>query len=250
MRPTRSSASGQRRSRSPTRTAGPSRSSSGFSRGAHLKDLADHERLTVAAAKEFLRARLARLDDFEAGAAAHRRHINPDASDEEIRAFTEVQKQAMLDPDEPVQPAAGAAFQSLALNLSQIALTVAALDWTLLTSDEEFIENDRGLAMWDPNLLGTRGNMWKSSATAETTVPLAPNVCLKLTPGDSGYAVVPADAATVNTINLRSYGWAAEKIFGTSTRVIRDIHAKAGADPTSIPAPLAPRIHESARRPT
>jgi hypothetical protein len=211
--------------------------------------LADHERLAVFAAKEFLRARRARLDDFEAVAAAHRRHINPAASDDEIRAFAEEQKQAMLDPDGPVQPAPEAAFQSLALNVSQIAMTVAALDWTLLTSEEEFIENDRGLAMWDPNLPATRGNMWESSATAETTVPLAPHVCLKLTPRDSGYAVMPADAATVDAINLRTYGWAAEKVFGTSTGVVRDVHAKAQADPASVPAPVAPKIHESALRP-
>ena len=222
----------------------------GLQQGRTPPGLADHERLAVAAAKEFLRARLARLDDFEAVAAAHRRHNNPAASDDEIRAVAEEQKQAMLDPDGPVQPAPEAAFQSLALNVSRIALTVAALDWTLLKSDEEFIENDRGLAMWDPNLPGTRGNMWESSATAETTVPLAPNVCLKLTPGDSGYAVVPADTATVNAINLRSYGWAAEKIFGTSTAVVRDVHAKAHADPDSVPAPVAPRIHEPGPRPT
>jgi hypothetical protein len=200
--------------------------------------LADHERLAVAAAKAFLRDRRARFDDFEAVAATYRRHINPAASDDEIRGFAEEQKQAMLDPDGPVQPAPEAAFQSLALNASGIALTVAALDWTLLTSDEEFVENDRGLA--------TRGNMWESSATAETTVPLAPSVCLKLTPGDSGYAVVPADASTVNAINLRTYGWAAEKVFGTSTGVVRDVHAKAQADPASVPAPVAPRIHEPA----
>ncbi len=155
----------------------------------------------------------------------------------------------MLDPDGPVQPAPEAAFQSLALTVSRIALTVAALDWTLQKSKEEFIENDRGLAMWDPNLPATRGNMWESSATAETTVPLAPHVCLKLTPGDSGYAVMPADAATVDAINLRTYGWTAEKVFGTSTGVVRDVHAKAQADPASVPAPIAPKVHESAPRP-
>jgi Protein of unknown function (DUF4238) len=97
--------------------------------------LADHERLAVAAAKEFLRARRARLDDFEAVATAYRRRIKPAASDDEIRAFAKEQKQAMLDPDGPVQPAPEAAFQSLALNVSRIALTVAALDWTLLKSE-------------------------------------------------------------------------------------------------------------------
>src|SRR5262249_31723612 len=148
----------------------------GLQQGRTPPGLADHERLAVAAAKEFLRARRARLDDFEAVAAAYRRHIKPAASDGEVRAFPQGQKQARLDPDGPVQPAPEAAFQSLALNASRIALTVAALDWTLLKSDEEFIENDRGLAMWDPNLPATRGNMWESSTTAEATVPLAPNV--------------------------------------------------------------------------
>jgi hypothetical protein len=221
----------------------------GLQQGRTPPGLADHERLAVAAAKEFLRARRARLDNFEAVAAAYRRHINPAASDDEIRAFAEEQKEAMLDPDGPVQPTPEAAFQSLALNISRIALTVAALDWTLLKSEKEFIENDRGLAMWDPNLPGTRGNMWESSATAETTVPLGPYACLKLTPGDSGYAIALADLATVNAINLRTYGWAAQKVFGMSTGVVREVHAQAQVDPALVPAPVAPRIDESGPRP-
>ena len=108
------------------------------------------------------------------------------AGDEEIRAFAEAQKQGMPD-DGLVQTTPEAPFQSLAASVSGIAMTVAGLDWTVLTSDQEFIANDRGLAMWDPHLPESRGNMWASSPAAETTVPIAPNVCLRLTPGGSGY---------------------------------------------------------------
>ena len=208
-----------------------------------------HRRFIEFAAKEWLRRRRAWYSDFNAVARVYRQKRNAAAGDEEIRAYAETQKRAMPDPDGPMTTIPEAAFQSLSLNVSQIALTVAALDWTVLTTDEEFIENDRGMAMWDPNLPATRGNMWESSATAETTVPLAPGACLKLTPGGSRYAVASADAATVDAINLRTYGWAAEKIFGTTTSVVAGVDAKAEAKPESVPAPVAPKIHDSGPRP-
>jgi hypothetical protein len=208
-----------------------------------------HRRFIEFAAKEWLRRRRAWYSDFNAVARVYRQTRNAAAGDEEIRAYAETQKRAMPDPDRPGKTIPEAAFQSLSINVSQIALTVAALDWTVLTTDEEFIENDRGMAMWDPNLTATRGNMWESSATAETTVPLAPGACLKLTPGDSRYAVASADAATVDAINLRTYGWAAEKIFGTTTSVVAGVHAKAQANPELVPAPVAPKIHDSGPRP-
>ena len=208
-----------------------------------------HRRFIEFAAREWLRRRRAWYSDFNAVTGVYRQKRNAAAGDEEIRAYAETQKRSMPDPDGPMKTIPEAAFQSLSLNVSQIALTVAALDWTVLTTDEEFIENDRGMAMWDPNLPATRGNMWESSATAETTVPLAPGACLKLTPGGSRYAVASADAATVDAINLRTYGWAAEKIFGTTTSVVAGVHAKAQANPESVPAPVAPKIHDSGPRP-
>lgn len=216
--------------------------------GATPPGLADHRRVAETAGRAFLRVRRARLDDLDAIAAAHRRHIDPSASDEQIKALASELKRSMPDPDGRIELTPEAQFQSLFLNVSHVALVAAALDWTLLVSDDEFIENDRGLAMWDPDLPPTAGNMWMSSQTAETTVPVAPNVCLKLTPGGSCYTVEPADRTMVDEINLRSYGWAQEKIFGTSTRVVRDVHAKAKDAPLS--SPVAPKIHGQASSPS
>jgi hypothetical protein len=56
--------------------------------------------------------------------------------------------------------------------------------------------------MWDPALPGTRGNMWESSPRAEATVPVAPSVCLKLTPDTSGFAIARADRELVAEINV------------------------------------------------
>ena len=47
--------------------------------------------------------------------------------------------------------------------------------------------------------------MWVSSPTAVTTVPVAPRVCVKLTPGRGGFESAVADAAKVTAVNLRTY---------------------------------------------
>lgn len=51
------------------------------------------------------------------------------------------------------------------------------------------------------------------------------------------------DAATVGTINLRTYGWAEQTIFGTSEHVVRAVHQAATADATMVPRPRVPVIH-------
>lgn len=65
----------------------------------------------------------------------------------------------------------------------------------------EFIAKDRGLAMCDAQFPETRGNACASSLQAETTFPVAPTACLKITPGEESFAPEGADDATVSKIN-------------------------------------------------
>ena len=93
------------------------------------------------------------------------------------------------------------------------------------------------------NVPRRRGNMWASSAQAETTVPVGPTACLKITPGKESFKVELADAALVADINLRTYGWSDIAIFGTNEQALRDVHDEARAHPASVPRPVAPVIH-------
>lgn len=65
-------------------------------------------------------------------------------------------------------------------------------------------------------------------------------------PGHGVFEVAVADADEVKTINLRTYGWADQLAFGTTTRILRGVHEAARAAPESVPAPISPKIHEPA----
>ncbi len=115
--------------------------------------------------------------------------------------------------------------------------------WTLIEAAQgESIANDRGLAMWDPNLPMQRGNARASSSQAETTVPVGPKVCLNLTPDVESFAVESGTRQTVHAINLRTYGWADQAIFGRTERVVEEVHRAAQGDPTQVPRPKLPPI--------
>lgn len=134
-----------------------------------------------------------------------------------------------------------APFQAMLKSVSPVASTVAVLDWTLLESTSgEFVTNDRGLAMHDPDLRDGRGHAWESSPRAETTFPVAPNACLKLTPGIAGFSVQQATADEVVEINLRTYGWADKVIFGTGAAAVEGVRQSAIAKPAKVVKPRAP----------
>ena len=119
------------------------------------------------------------------------------------------------------------------------------MQWTLLIGDNEFIASDRGLAMCDPCLPASRGNAWASSPRAETTFPVGPTACLKITPGAESFSVEHADSATVAEINLRTYGWADTSAFGTHHQILRDVHLAAERAPGPLPRPVVPKLHRA-----
>ena len=182
--------------------------------------------------------------DKAAVASRYREKINRNATDDEIRNWAIEQITAFKEGRQTIELPDEAPFQAMLMSVSSVAAVVAQMNWTLLVGNSEFVTSDRGLAMWDPQLRASRGNAWESSPAAETTVPVAPNACLKLTPGAGGFAMEHVDTATVGTINLRTYGWAEQAIFGTSDHAVRAVHQAATADPTTVPRPHLPVIHD------
>lgn len=125
------------------------------------------------------------------------------------------------------------------------AQLIYQLHWTLLTAAEgSFITSDRGVAMHDPEPPWPwTGNGLNSSPAAETMVPLASDACLLLTPSGSraGRAARRVGQAEVDSINLRTFGWADRHLFGESQAAIDRVRSLARAAPRRAPRPRPTR---------
>ena len=201
--------------------------------------LEQHRAIARAAAGQALHAF---FQDKAAVAARYREKINPDAEIAEIRAFAIKEIKAFQEGKRTIELPEEAPFQALLKVVSGLAFEVVQMSWTLLTTADEFVANDRGLAMWDPELPETRGNAWMSSPRAETTFPVGPAACLRITLGQESFAVEQAEAATVASINLRTYGWAENSVFGTNEQILRDLHRQARVDADRVPHPVVPTL--------
>ena len=116
------------------------------------------------------------------------------------------------------------------------AMAIYALSWVVLRAREgELVLGDRVVTMRDPTpRFPWSGNGWHSSQTAYATVPLSPELCLRLNqPGERPIAERET-SAQIDRINLRSYGWADSYVYGRSRAVIETLHAAALADPDAL----------------
>jgi hypothetical protein len=183
------------------------------------------------------------IGDWKALAMRYREKVDPAASDEAIAAFREAEINHFAEGTREIEIPPGAVLHAMLTQAPMTAAAIAVQDWTLLIAgDSEFIQNDRGIAMFDPTpRFPWSGNAWESSPNAQATVPLGPAVCLRMTPGSEGYAVRKVDAATVEEINLRSYGWADHSIFGTSQNSVTAVRRAAKDQPGRVVRPRVPR---------
>ena len=121
----------------------------------------------------------------------------------------------------------------------EVALMFVALDktapivaerltWTVLRAPwaSEFILGDTPLAIYDSAPRVADGGVgFLSSEYVETTLPLDPSCCLMLTPGDRPWSEAEAKPHVVESINLRSYAWAQQAIYGSSQQAVTDVRA-------------------------
>lgn len=121
---------------------------------------------------------------------------------------------------------------------------ITACDWLLLRdSGGGFITSDRGYAMDDP----TPPYPWTapgllSSESSETTIPLSASACLLVRPspmwtGSSGVSERVLDKGDVEDINLRTYGWANDYVFGTSQETLAALRRTVRARPGDVKRP-------------
>lgn len=172
----------------------------------------------------------------------HHEVFGEGASDEEIedlrRTTIEMLKSGGIGFE---KPEAGAFYMMMAV-ADEVASSIAALTWGLVeATDGEFVTSDRALAMHDPTLtFPWSGHALRSSDNAQTTVPLSPTHCLVLCQSDQPVVVLQADADDVREINLGTYGWAYQFIYGRTQEVVQRVRIQAREKPALVIRPRVP----------
>jgi Protein of unknown function (DUF4238) len=183
------------------------------------------------------------LGDPSAFAARYREKVDAEATDEEIGSFHAAELENFATGKRTIRIPSGAVLTSMMSVTRSTAAVIAMQDWTLLrAADGEFVMSDRAIAMFDPTpRFPWTGNAWQSSPNAQATIPLSPDVCLLMMPGDERFSTVTANARTVEDINLRMYGWAEQSIFGTSQDAVVRVHRAAKHNKKRVPRPRMPK---------
>jgi len=116
---------------------------------------------------------------------------------------------------------------------SQLSPVVADLGWKLLVaeSDDELILSDTPVAHWDPAAPSFTAAAWRSSPEAQATIPLDPQHCMCISASFSDWNVHQVDRRVIEEVNLRSYAWADNCIYGQSQKTLQDVHRMAKHNP-------------------
>jgi hypothetical protein len=173
--------------------------------------------------------------DSEAFANRYRAKLN-DKSDAEIEAFRKTALR-MLETGELgfADPRARALQLSIRAS-ADIADVIYQMTWTLLKAERGFITSDRALAMFDPSLqLPWESEAWASSPNVEVTIPLTEASCLVLHFDDSAPAVAEAEQVDVDRVNLRTYGWARDYVYGETQDDVALVRRIAKRRPKDVP---------------
>lgn len=107
---------------------------------------------------------------------------------------------------------------------------IAELSWSLMRRSSgapPFIIGDVPVVHVDstpmpPSLAAA----WRSSKNAQTTVPLTPDTCLLIWQAAGPWGDFEIDAADVVDVNLRTYAYASERVFGPTQHVLCEVTRK------------------------
>lgn len=178
--------------------------------------------------------------DRRAFAERHREHFGEDKTDEEMEQL----RQEMLAQIRDGRPRLSGRAAALSTGLTHAVENVPWLiefDWTLLRDPHGgFITSDRGFAIHDP----APRFPWSfqallSSDRTETTVPLSDSACLLMRPLPMGcrLGVLEASPRDVETINLRTFGWADEYVYGRTQETLVAVRMATRRRPADVMRP-------------
>lgn len=134
-------------------------------------------------------------------------------------------------------------FTMLLELLAQTSFLVLSLQWVLFRATEgAFVCSDRPLTRHDPAPPHKwSGAAWMSSPFVETTLPLSSRACLRISPAGHDRLAVRDTVRQPERVNRRTYGWATRYVYGSSARLLEDLHAHAIAHPSDVPQPSPQR---------
>ena len=175
----------------------------------------------------------------EAGADPQRlreylRKTGEDDSDQAVGAFAVRIKDAWESGDLKILTPPDRSLGTLLEVAAHMTATIDELAWWLVRSapEQPFVISDCPVAMFDAALRPGRGNAFRSSPIAQTTLPLDPGACLLLDSSDSYFKERgPIDSEEVENINMRTYAWADRWVFAGQPDTLTALHERALADP-------------------
>jgi len=178
------------------------------------------------------------FSDRRTFAEQYRDFFEDGASEDEIEQFRQETIAQMRDGRLRLSGRAAALSTGLTHAIDNVPMLIE-FDWTLLQAPGGFITSDRGYAIHDP----TPPYPWAwqailSSENSETTVPLSDKACLLMRPVlGGGLTVRDASTHEVETINLRTYGWADEYVYGRTQGALVAVRTASRRRPTDVIRP-------------
>ncbi|MGI8920812.1 MAG: DUF4238 domain-containing protein [Solirubrobacteraceae bacterium] len=169
----------------------------------------------------------------------HRKIFDDGASDEEIEALRQKTLNHLKGGGVTIDDPKLGAFQMMLRTADAVASAIASLSWGVVAAKEdEFVICDRALAVHDSTpKFPWSGHALLSSPTAETIFPLTPGVCLALFQRERAVVSYEIGADEVRELNLRTYGWASQYIYGRTQDVVQRVRKQAKEKPELVIRP-------------
>jgi hypothetical protein len=173
--------------------------------------------------------------------AEYERRIGADQSEEEIEQLRLRMRKQLEGGQVRHQEPKVASIKLILESAHEMARVIYGLDWVVLEAEgAEFVTSDRPVSMADPSPPHPwTGNGWASSPNACSFYPLTPSKGLLLKQGDCGIEIARSRPDQVRRLNLLTYGWAAQRIFGASQATVTHVRKQAKRYPRDIQRPRA-----------
>src|SRR5581483_5422721 len=178
--------------------------------------------------------------DRSAFAERHREYFRNDATDEELEAFRLETLAQIRDGRLKLSGREAAISTGLTHAIENVPWLIE-FHWTLLRApDGGFVTSDRGYAIHDPDpRFPWSFQALLSSEATETSVPISDTACLVMRPTPMGCQLHVRDASPreIETINLRTFGWAEKYVFGRSHETLVAVRRATRHRPADVVRP-------------
>jgi hypothetical protein len=177
------------------------------------------------------------------------RKAGSDKTDDEIEATRARILAGLRDGSMDFVDPRAKGFEAVVRASGTLAQDIFASPWMMLRAPQgtSFVTSDAGLAMHDrAPLFPWSAQAWQSSPAVEVTIPLSREWLLLIMPPDTDIppAFISArevDTDTVDELNLRTYGWAQDHLFGPDQHTVTRLRSLARRNPKRVVHPRPPR---------